>query len=304
MHFSTKKAALAVCCFVFALVLVAPAVLHSDEWDLKTRFTVNHPFEVPGMVLQPNTRYVVRLYDSPAERHVVQLFNNDETKLLTTFMAVSDQRNEVADNTVFTFIETEPGYPLPIKEWFYPGHTNGLEFIYPKHQAMEIAQHATEPILAASVGDLHDLASVSVEAIEPLGKERQVATSESAASILKVENPPVTEEKPAAPAIAENNLPSEEAVVPEPAPAVQQDESKSTSTLNENQNEKQSTSIENSETQVQREKPAETPATTEESQTNAQQELPRTAGELPLIALIGALFLGAGLGMKVLSSRS
>jgi len=299
MHFSTKKAALVVCCFIFALVLVAPAIVHSDEWNLKTRFTVNHPFEVPGLVLQPDTRYVVRLYDSPAERHVVQLFNDDETKLLTTFMAVSDQRTEPADNTVFTFIETEPGYPLPIKEWFYPGHINGLEFIYPKEQAMEIARHATEPILAASAGDLHDLAAVSVEAIEPIGKERPVAASESAANILKVENPPVAEEKPAAPAIAESTLPGEAAVVAEPAPPVQQNENKSTSTLDE----KQSTSV-NSEAQVQREKPAETPATTEQSQSSAKQELPRTAGELPLVALIGALCLGAGLGMKVLSSRS
>jgi len=305
MHFSTKKAAIVVCCFIFTLVLVAPTVVHSDEWNLKTRFTVNHPFEVPGLVLQPDTRYVIRLYDSPAERHIVQLYNNDETKLLTTFMAVSDQRTEPADNTVFSFIETEPGYPLPMKEWFYPGRISGLEFIYPKQQAMEIARHATEPIMAASAEDLHDLASVSVEAIEPLGNARPVATNESAANVIKVENPPVTEEKPTAPEVAENNLPVAEPAVPEPAPAVQQNESQSTtSTLSEKHEESQSKSVVNSDDQVQREKPAETPATTERSQTSGQQELPRTAGELPLIALIGALCLGAGLGMKVLSSRS
>jgi len=304
MHFSTKKAAIVVCCFIFTLVLVAPAVVHSDEWNLRTRFTVNHPFEVPGMVLQPDTRYVIRLYDSPAERHVVQLYNNDETKLLTTFMAVSDERSEPADNTVFTFVETEPGYPLPMKEWFYPGRISGLEFIYPKDQAMEIARHATEPILAASAGDLHDLASVSVEAIEPLGNARPVATNESAANVTKVANPPVAEEKPTAPEIAENNLPAEESAVPEAAPAVQQNESQSTSTLNQNHEESQSKSVVNSEDKIQREKPAETPASTEQSQTSSKQELPRTAGELPLIALIGAICLGAGLGMKVLSSRS
>ena len=86
---------------------------HADEWNLMTRFTVNHPFEVPGMTLQPNTRYVIRLYDSPSTRNVVQVLNDDETKLLTMFMAVSDQRLEPFDKTVFTFIETQPGYPLP-----------------------------------------------------------------------------------------------------------------------------------------------------------------------------------------------
>jgi len=293
MHFLTKNAAIVVCCFIFALVLVAPATIHSDEWNLATRFTVNQPFEVPGLVLQPNTRYVIRLYDSPAERHVVQLYNGDETRMLTMFMAVSDERTRPVDNTVFTFVETAPGYPLPIKEWFYPGRLTGLEFIYSKDQAREIARHATEPILSASTSDLHNLASIGVEAVEPLGKETPAATTASASNIAKVENLPVTEEKPTSPSIAENNVPSEPAIQ-EPVPPMQQNENESNSTVKS----------ETEQTEVQREKPAETPATTEESQTTTEQELPRTAGELPLTALIGMLCLGAGLGMKVLSSKS
>jgi hypothetical protein len=244
---------------------------------------------VPGLVLQPDTRYVIRLYDSPAERHVVEIFNSDQTKLLTTFMAVAGQRSEPADNTVFTFIETEPGYPLPMKEWFYPGRITGLEFIYPRQQALEIARHAIEPILAASTSDLHDLASVEVEAIQPLSKESPVAST--ASNIKKVENAPAAEEKPSAPIVAE-----------ESAPTVQENENKSTSTVEENQNESKSTIT--NETDVQREKPAETSVTTEQSQKEEPRELPRTAGELPLIALIGVFCLGAGLGMKVLSSKS
>jgi len=298
MRFITRNAAIVACCFIFALVFVAPAVIHSDEWNLSTRFTVNHPFEVPGLVLQPDTRYVIQLYDSPAERHVVQIFNGDQTKLLTTFMAVSDQRAEPADHTVFTFIETEPGYPLPMKEWFYPGRITGLEFIYPRQQAMEIARHGIEPILAASTSDLHDLASVEVEAIQPLGKETAVATS--ASNLTKVENAPAAEEKPSAPTVAENNVPNEPAV-PEPAPTVQENENQSTSVVTENQNESKSTV--NSETEIQQEKPAEASVTTD-TQNGEPRELPRTAGELPLTALIGILCLGAGLGMRVLSSKS
>ena len=59
-------------------------------------------------------------------------------------------RQKPADNTVFTFIETELGYPLPMKEWFYPGRLHGLEFVYPKTQAEAIAMHAQEPVLAAT----------------------------------------------------------------------------------------------------------------------------------------------------------
>jgi hypothetical protein len=51
-----------------------------------TKFTVNHPFEVPGMTLHPNTRYTIRLFDSPGTRDVVEVLNANETKLLTHFI--------------------------------------------------------------------------------------------------------------------------------------------------------------------------------------------------------------------------
>ena len=274
-----KGSAVLTSCLILAVVFLAPSATHGDEWNLMTRFTVNHPFEVPGMTLQPNTRYVIRLFDSPSTRNVVQVLNDDETKLLTMFMAVSDQRLEPFDKTVFTFIETQPGYPLPVKEWFYPGRLSGLEFIYPRDQALEIARHAKEPILAAESVNLHDLASVRVEAISPLGAE---VPPTATASVTKTELPPPEEakptpepeqpaveetqpEQPAAPEIAENQPPQPEqpaAAAPEPAPA---------------------------------------PAPTEEA---TNRELPATAGELPLIALIGGLSLGAGLGLRRFASKS
>jgi hypothetical protein len=38
--------------------------------------------------------------------------------------------------------------------------------------------------------------------------------------------------------------------------------------------------------------------------TRQPEQLPETAGELPLLGLIGILCLGVGLGLKVLSARS
>jgi len=46
------------------------------------------------------------------------------------------------------------------------------------------------------------------------------------------------------------------------------------------------------------------PAVTEQTSDQNQRELPRTAGELPMIGLIGMLCLGFGLGLRVLSARS
>src|SRR6516165_219698 len=153
MDFLHKKAVIVFVGLVFLSLLAATGV-YGDEWDLKTQFTVSQPFEVPGAVLQPNTRYVIRLMDT-TDRHVVQVYNDDESKMLAMFMAVSDQRTEPTDHTLFTFIETQPGYALPIKEWFYPGHSTGLEFIYPKKQAEEISRHSIESLAYSKTERLH-----------------------------------------------------------------------------------------------------------------------------------------------------
>jgi hypothetical protein len=160
---------------------------------------------------------------------------------------------------------------MPIKEWFYPGRTTGLEFVYPKEQALDIARHAKEPVLAAESVNLHDLASVSVEAIRPIGAE--VPTTETAENGPTAELPPVEEAKPT-PALEPIPNPP---VVEEPpllqsqVPAI----------------------AENSEPEVQQ--PVAPPADNQETN---PRELPKTAGELPLIARIGALCIGAGIGMK------
>src|SRR5215470_4793909 len=190
------KAALITGCLILALALLAPPFSQGDEWNLATKFKINRQAEVPGMVLEANTPYVIRLYDSPSERKVVQVYNEDQTKMLTMFMAIGAERLEPADKTVFTFIETAPQYPLPIKEWFYPGRLNGLEFIYPKEQALEIARHALEPVLAAESVNLHDLASVKVESIGPLGTAVPSTTTATAANVTKSELPPAEEAKP------------------------------------------------------------------------------------------------------------
>jgi hypothetical protein len=271
-----------------ALVLLAPPLIRGDEWNLATKFNVNHSFEVPGMVLQPNTHYVIRLFDSPSTRNVVQIYNEDQTQLLTMFMAISDERLEPTDKTLFTFIETQPGFPLPMKEWFYPGRLRGLEFVYPKEQALEIARHAREPILAADSSNLHDLSSIKVEAIGPLGTQAPVTET---ASITKSETTAVFEEKPSP------EEPSAEPSVEENPPA-QIYEDQELKAEQQNAEEFGQVAQNTEPPAVQEEQPAEPPAVTE------NRELPATAGELPLIALIGVLCLGAGFGLKVLSSKS
>jgi hypothetical protein len=293
MHSITKNAAIFIGCFVFVLVLFTPAVLHGDEWNWKTRFMISQPTEVPGAVLLPNTRYVIKVFDSPSERHVVQIYNDSETKMLTMFMCAADERTVPTDKTVFTFIETAPGYPMPMKEWFYPGNLEGLEFIYPKKQARQIAAHALEPVLSADASDLHDLATLTVEAGSL--KKGELSLSASAVNFSKTDSTAVVEEKPAPPSVPEDSSVSTGPAVQEPTQIAQNNNESNLNTssdLNTNANTDTSANANAEATapQVQNQEPP--------------KELPRTAGELPLIALAGLLCLGGGWGVRVLSSKS
>jgi hypothetical protein len=194
-----KRAAVTIGCLTLALLFAAPTLTRGDEWNLMTRFTINHPFEVPGMVLQPNTRYVIRLLDSPSTRNVVQIYNDDQTKMLTMFQAISAERLEPTDKTLFTFMEMQPGYPLPIKEWFYPGRLNGLEFVYPKKQMATIALHRLgAPVTETATNITTETTTVAEE------KPPAAPADESA----KVEQEQVTEQPSEQPVeIAQNTAP-------------------------------------------------------------------------------------------------
>jgi len=124
--------------------------LRADQWNKRTVMTVNETIQVPNKVLPPGT-YVVKLLDSPSDRHIVQIFNGDETELITTILAIPNYRLEPTGNTVFTFWEMPPGQPRALRAWFYPGDNFGQEFAYPKTKAVAIAavSHVEIPTIEA-----------------------------------------------------------------------------------------------------------------------------------------------------------
>jgi len=251
-----KRLSLVAAALTIVGVVAIPATLHGDDWNLKTYITVSQPFQVPGKVLEPDTKYVLKRLDGNAARTVVQVFNEDQSKLLAMFMAIPDYRLEPTDNTVLTFMETERGYPKPVQTWFYPGRLDGLEFLYSKQQKQEIAMHE--------------------------GKGNQSHITETA--MLNSGETPATEN-----------------VAPQ----------KSTSTSEYRQNE--ATLDETNEADIQRSKPTDTnlaadvdtnadnsamdttpspEPTDNESTASNEESLPKTAGELPLLGLIGLACLG------------
>jgi len=101
--------------------------------------------------------------------------------------------------------------------------------------------------------------------------------------------------------------PTEPEAAPAPAPEVDQtadlNRQEPTSDVLTNQEQEQSTVTEEQVPQIAQNDTSsqQPPSVTEPSQ---ERELPRTAGELPMIGLIGMLCLGLGLGLRVLSARS
>ena len=135
---------------IFCLSLAALAFstsVKADAWNKKTIVTFNQPIEVPGVVLPPGA-YVFKLLDSASNRHVVQIFNEDQTHIYATILAIPNYRLQVTGKTVFMFTERAAGEPQAIRAWFYPGDNFGQEFVYPKRRAAELAIVTTSPIPA------------------------------------------------------------------------------------------------------------------------------------------------------------
>jgi outer membrane biosynthesis protein TonB len=120
----------AVCGIALAFTAVSHA--NGDGWDKQTTLTVNQPIQITDTYLDPGT-YVLRLADIGSSRHVVQIFNADQTHIINTIMAIPNYRLQPTGNSRFAFWETPPGTVQAMRAWFYPGDNFGQEFRYPSH---------------------------------------------------------------------------------------------------------------------------------------------------------------------------
>jgi LPXTG-motif cell wall-anchored protein len=183
-------------CFLGLASLVAIPAARADEWNKKTILTVNEPIQVTRDLLQPG-KYVFKLIDSQSDRHVVQIFNEDQSHLIDTILAIPNYRMR-PEGRQFAFYETPAGYAKAVRAWFYPGDNFGQEFTYPKNLAL---------LTAAVVS-----AAPSASAIQPEPKpEPQPAPIAETPAPVTPPEPPAAE--PAPTETATNSAPEQ------PAPA-------------------------------------------------------------------------------------
>lgn len=254
------KIIMAILCLSLLTVAFVPSA-RADDWNKKTVVTFSQPIEIPGGIILPAGTYVFKLLDSLSSRHIVQIFNEDQSHIYATILSIPNYRLQTTDKTVMTFGESAVGVPQAIRAWFYPGANSGEEFVYPKRRAMELAKVTNLPILAmpaelesaitkpaetATAEPVIALKAAPIRAVKPTGEEVDIA---------QVVTPPPTSNQSTS---AQNTL---------PMPAAPQATAASRGTGDAG---------------------------------NRADRLPQTASLVPLVALLGLLSLGIGTALWVL----
>ena len=216
------KTVTTVCGVALLGAILAPSA-KADAWDRKTVITFSGPVEIPGVHLRgwgvlPAGTYVFKILDSQSDRHIVQIFDKDETTVYATILAIPNYRLRATDKTVVTFSERPAGQPEALRAWFYPGRNWGEEFVYPKAKAIELAKATNTPVLftpveiplevampikSADEPVVAELKKAPVMAIKPTGEEVHLA---------EVVTPPPAEETQVA--MATTPTPTPETTLP------------------------------------------------------------------------------------------
>jgi len=149
--------------------------VQAQNFNKLTKVTFSQPVAIPGKVLPAGT-YSFTILDTLGSRNIVQIWNEDKTQLITTVLAIPNYRLETPEQTIIQFAERPANRPQAVKAWFYPGFNYGIEFVYPKPEAVQIAQAANEVVPAETVEPTPStLKTVPLIAVTPKGEEQSLA---------------------------------------------------------------------------------------------------------------------------------
>jgi hypothetical protein len=183
-----KKPSIIFACLAMLLVTFGAS---AGERNKKTMVIFSQSVELPGIVLPAGT-YVFRLLDLPGARGVVEV-SNEENRVLATILAIPRITATPHEKPWVAFSERPDGCPMAIHEWFYPGQVSGLEFVFPKIRAVELAREARQPVLSAEVKRAEtpvEMQKEAVVAVTPENREIPIAESFEPATLQQVSTAP------------------------------------------------------------------------------------------------------------------
>lgn len=266
-------------CATVAILLCGAAVQAQDSAEVRrlTILTFSEPFQLPGKTLPAGT-YRFEIPEISGAAHAVRVSSEDGTTVHGTFPTIPStlpQRDLSDQSTLLMFAERPAGQPQAVREWFYPGRSIGEEFLYPRQQAMSIAQANRTSVATIDEGG-------RVGRVDGSGAvtEGTVAANTASGST----STPAPGARPADPSASPNPTARQPEASAAPIGTAGQDSSQA------------------------RQNPAAAPAARSQAQSGASartlpQTLPQTASQLSLLVLLSALTLAAGLGVHQLRRR-
>jgi len=302
------KTTMAAACVTLAMT-AGMATAQTTPPDRKTFVTFSGPVSLPGVTLPAGT-YTFRIMDSNTDRHVVQIFNQDGTKLMTTLLAVAAQRLEPTGDPVITFKETASNRAPAVRYWYYAGDLAGNEFVYPKNQAQAIADASGEEVMAvdSNSNSIDDWKSGSMSRVKPSNANGQNAsasssttsgtasstttssdttTAQSSTAASTTAQPTTTADQGSQPAAAQPTTTTPSSATPSSATPP------TTSAADTRPTTARSTAMD------QTARPTTAPNTPDTVGTSGRTgRLPKTASELPMVCLIGLLALGGAVALR------
>ena len=96
----------------------------------------------------------------------------DAWKLLTTILAIPNERLTVTEKSAFAFWETSAGQPKALRAWFNPAELGGQEFAWTKAVAIAAVAHAQ--VASTEAKEEPAFKSAPVVEVTPEGTETPV----------------------------------------------------------------------------------------------------------------------------------
>ena len=132
---------------VAALVLLSALTLSaSSTSEDVTDFTVTQPTQVPGTTLQPGT-YSIKVMDHLQDRFILRIEGAGGSPH-TLFIAVPAKDLKKSSNSGVVTWDSSANQSAAMRGFVFAGKTSGVEFVYPKDEAVSLAQASHNKVLA------------------------------------------------------------------------------------------------------------------------------------------------------------
>jgi hypothetical protein len=140
--------------FAISSLLFWEVAVHADPANQTTKLTFSEALQIPGQILPAGT-YTFKLA-SENDMDLVRISSADETHVYATLRTISTERREPVGHVVVVMAEQGAGRPDALVKWFFPGSTEGHEFIYSKQEDQQLVlarKYTVESQEIAKAGD-------------------------------------------------------------------------------------------------------------------------------------------------------